>query len=102
MYPNIEVENTKNKLSTVLSEYYIQRVELGEVHPDLEDKIQLFISAKRLVGLSSITLDNYLLELSRFADIEKKKAEDIATYVYVKYLNSLIFYVYPYFLKASK
>lgn len=26
LYPNIEVENTKNKLSTVLSEYYIQRV----------------------------------------------------------------------------
>jgi integrase/recombinase XerD len=79
LYPNIEVENTKNKLSTVLSEYYIQRVELGEVHPDLEDKIQLFISAKKLEGLSSITLDNYLMELSMFADIVKKKAEDIAT-----------------------
>jgi hypothetical protein len=34
LYPNIEVENTKNKLSTVLSVYYIQRAELGEVHPD--------------------------------------------------------------------
>jgi integrase/recombinase XerD len=79
LYPNIEVEKTKNKLSTVLSEYYIQRVELGEVHPDLEDKIKLFISAKKLEGLSSITLDNYLMELSMFADIVKKKAEDIAT-----------------------
>ncbi|WP_100404264.1 hypothetical protein [Bacillus solitudinis] len=37
LYPNIEVESTKNKLSTVLSEYYFQRVELGEVHPDLDD-----------------------------------------------------------------
>jgi integrase/recombinase XerD len=36
LYPVIEVESTKNKLSTVLSEYYIQRVDLGEVHPDLE------------------------------------------------------------------
>jgi integrase/recombinase XerD len=79
LYPNIEVENTKNKPSSVLSEYYIQRVELGEVHPDLEDKIKLFISAKKLEGLSSITLDNYLLELSMFADIVKKKAEDMAT-----------------------
>jgi integrase/recombinase XerD len=78
LYPNIEVENTKNKLSTVLSVYYIQRVELGEVHPDLEDKIKLFISAKKLERLSSITLDNYLLELSMFADIVKKKAEDVA------------------------
>lgn len=51
LYPNIEVETTKNKLSTVLSEYYIQKVKLGEVHPDLEDKIQLFLSAKRLEGL---------------------------------------------------
>ncbi|SEN76738.1 hypothetical protein SAMN05192533_12022 [Mesobacillus persicus] len=72
LYPNIEVENTKNKLSTVLSEYYIHRVELGEVHPDLEDKILLFISAKKLEGLSSITLDNYLMELNVFADIVKK------------------------------
>lgn len=79
LYPNIEVETTKNKLSTVLSEYYIQKVKLGAVHPDLEDKIQLFISAKRLEGLSSITLDNYLLELIMFADIVKKKAEDITT-----------------------
>lgn len=54
-------------------------MELGEVHPDLEDKIKLFISAKKLEVLSSITLDNYLLELSMFADIVKKKAEDIAT-----------------------
>ncbi|MFC7062639.1 tyrosine-type recombinase/integrase [Halobacillus seohaensis] len=79
MYPTIDVENTKNKLSTVLSEYYIQRVELGEVHPDLEDKIQLFISAKKLEGLSPFTLDNYLMELSMFADIVKRKAEDITT-----------------------
>jgi integrase/recombinase XerD len=79
LYPNLEVEKTKNKMSTVLSEYYIQKVKLGEVHPDLEDKIQLFISAKRLEGLSSITLDNYLLELCMFANIVKKKAENIAT-----------------------
>lgn len=79
LYSNIDVENTKNKLSTVLSEYYIQRVELSEVHPDLEDKIQLFITSKKLEGFSPITLDNYLLELSMFADIVKKKAEDIAT-----------------------
>lgn len=38
----------------------------------------MFISAKRLEGLSSVTLDNYLLELGMFADIVKKKAEDIA------------------------
>jgi integrase/recombinase XerD len=69
LYANIELENTKNKLATVLSEYCIQRVELGEVQPDLEDKIELFISAKKLEGLSSITLDNYLLELSMFANI---------------------------------
>jgi integrase/recombinase XerD len=29
LYPYIEVENTKNKLSSVLSEYYIQRAELS-------------------------------------------------------------------------
>ncbi|WP_284035653.1 site-specific integrase [Neobacillus sp. 114] len=79
LYPNIEVEHTKNKLSTVLSKYYIQKVESSVVHPDIEDTIHLFTSAKRFEALSSISLDNYLLELSMFADIVKKKSEDIAT-----------------------
>ncbi|WP_078427581.1 hypothetical protein [Alkalihalobacterium alkalinitrilicum] len=47
LYPNIEVKSTKNKLSTVLSEYYIQRIELGEVHPDLEEKIQFVHLGKK-------------------------------------------------------
>ncbi|RVT56250.1 hypothetical protein EM808_28020 [Niallia taxi] len=67
----------------------MQKVELGEVHPELEDKIQLFISAKKLVGLSSITLDNYLMELSMFANLVKKKAEDIATADVQMYLSTL-------------
>jgi integrase/recombinase XerD len=79
LYPAIEVERTKNKLSIVLSEYYIQKVKLDEVHPDLEEKIRLFLSAKKLEGLSSITLDDYLLELSMFAEGVKKKAQDIRT-----------------------
>ena len=60
------MESTKNKLFNVLSEYYIQRVEIGEVRPELEDQtpalreIQLFISAENLEGISSITLDDYL------------------------------------------
>ncbi|MDL4842594.1 hypothetical protein [Aquibacillus rhizosphaerae] len=43
LYPDIGMENTKYKLSTVQSKYYIHRVELGEVHPALKCKIQLFI-----------------------------------------------------------
>ncbi|WNS77352.1 hypothetical protein RRV45_10325 [Bacillus sp. DTU_2020_1000418_1_SI_GHA_SEK_038] len=38
LYPNIEVEKTKNKISTVLSEYYIKKVKLEEVHPYLRIK----------------------------------------------------------------
>jgi integrase/recombinase XerD len=61
--PDLQVETTKNKLATVLSEYYIQRVELGEVHPDLEDKIQLFISAKRLEGVPTAFCKNPTLSI---------------------------------------
>lgn len=31
-------------MKRIMSKYYIQRVELGEVYPGLEDKAQLFIS----------------------------------------------------------
>jgi integrase/recombinase XerD len=73
----INVDQVKTNLSKIVSNYYIQRVEEDEVHPDLTDKINLFLSSKRLEGLSLKTLKGYELDLNIFAKHVKKKAENI-------------------------
>ncbi|MDD9312661.1 tyrosine-type recombinase/integrase [Cytobacillus firmus] len=75
----VNIEQVKNKLSKILTRYHVKKVEKTEIHPDLTDKIQLFLSAKKLEGLSSITLDSYLLELNTFSKKVKKRVEDITT-----------------------
>jgi integrase/recombinase XerD len=75
----INVEQTKNNLSTIVKNYSVQKVEDDEVHPDLKEKIELFLSAKKLDGLSPLTLERYELDLGIFADWVKKRAEDITT-----------------------
>jgi integrase/recombinase XerD len=73
----IDVENVKNKLSTIISPYQVQRVESEEVHPDLHKKIKLFLSSKKIEGMSKHTLDGYKLELNIFADNVKKRTDEI-------------------------
>jgi integrase/recombinase XerD len=89
MFPYLDVEGTKSKLSTVVSKYHIKTVELNETHPDLHEKIQLYLSAKKLEGLSQSTLDGYELELNLFAAKVKKKVEDITSADIRVYLGSL-------------
>lgn len=79
MVPEIDVHHLKSKLSEILSRYHVTRIEQDEVHPDLTEKIELFLSAKRLEGLSQLTLENYRLHLNIFAEKVKKKVSDITT-----------------------
>ncbi|MDF2902417.1 MAG: phage integrase [Bacillus sp. (in: firmicutes)] len=77
MVPNLDVEMTKSKFSSILSKYHVKIVESNEPHPDLFEKIDLFIASKKLEGLSPGTLYNYRLDLNKFANKVKKKAQDI-------------------------
>ncbi|PGT89229.1 site-specific tyrosine recombinase/integron integrase [Bacillus sp. AFS040349] len=75
----IDVVKTKNKLSQVISPYHVQLVENDEVHPDLHEKIKLFLSSKKIEGLSKNTLDSYKLELRIFSEQVKKRTNEIST-----------------------
>lgn len=78
-YPDLSVEETKNKLSSVISKYHVKKVEIDSVHPDLHEKIDLFLASKKLEGLSPITLKGYRYELNSFANHVKKRVEEITT-----------------------
>lgn len=73
----IEIERTKSQLSSIISKYHVTRVEQDEVHPDITEKIEMFLAAKQLEGMSPVTLKNYRLQLRIFADRVKKRVEDI-------------------------
>lgn len=73
----VNVDETKAKLSSIITKYHVTKVEHDEVHPDLHEKIEMFLSGKRLEGLSEETLRGYNLELKTFADRVKKKTNEI-------------------------
>lgn len=73
----IDYERTKSELSSIVSKYHVTAVEQDEIHPDLTEKVDMFLAAKQLEGMSPVTLKNYDLQLRIFADRVKKRAEDI-------------------------
>lgn len=73
--PNLN--DMKNKISAILSKFHVSKPTEKEIHPDLTEKIQLFLSSKKLEGLSLNTLKDYKLELNKFADKVKRRTEDI-------------------------
>jgi integrase/recombinase XerD len=75
----IDVERTRCDLSTIFTNYHVKQLESGEAHPDLQEKIELFLSGKKLEGLSKVTLDGYKIHLRIFSDNIMKKVEDITT-----------------------
>ncbi len=77
--PGSDVPKMQSRLSEIISHYDVRRIDLEQSHPDLQEKIDLFISGKQLEGLSKITLDGYRLHLRIFADAIKKKVEDVTT-----------------------
>lgn len=79
MFSSINVEKVKSQLSTILSKYHVQKVEVDEVHPDLHEKIQLFLATKKLEGFSPVSLKDYRLQLRIFADDVKKRVSDITS-----------------------
>ena len=55
-------------IAGILSLYDIRTARLPGAHPDIRKKVDQFLSAKRLEGLSEFTLDGYQLELRIFAE----------------------------------
>ncbi|WP_335871975.1 site-specific tyrosine recombinase/integron integrase [Bacillus sp. 2205SS5-2] len=85
----IDVERTKNELSLLMSDYHTTRVEETETHPDLNDKIDLFLNTKTLEGSSTKTIKGYDLELHLFSKRITKKAENITSADIRTYLGEL-------------
>jgi hypothetical protein len=65
--PQIDPLQLKMKIAGILSLYKVQPARIPVGHPDIKEKVSLFLAAKRLEGLSPLTLTGYEIELRIFA-----------------------------------
>ncbi|MCR4437347.1 MAG: tyrosine-type recombinase/integrase [Eubacteriales bacterium] len=77
--PQVDMQLLHTSFGRILSAYEIKPALASGTHTDLRDKINLFLSAKRLEGLSEHTLDGYLIELRIFAKDIPKPVSEITT-----------------------
>lgn len=66
--PDVDVNKLSLKLEEILTNYETVRKSDEQLEKDLLDNIELYLSAKRLEGLSELTLMDYYLELHLFAE----------------------------------
>ena len=75
----LDYDDMRLQIANILKDYDIKPASIPEGHPDLAQKIELFLSGKRLEGLSELTLKGYRLELKVFASRVQKATADITT-----------------------
>ncbi len=84
--PDVDEVKLMHRLEEILSNYEIKRKTELDVEDDTAEKVDMFLSAKQLEGLSEITLEGYLIELKMFCNFVNKgivqiKTPDIRAYL---------------------
>lgn len=84
--PDVDMQVLPVRLEEVLSNYEIQRRTQKDIENDIQEKIEIFLSARKIEGLSDKTLDGYKIELGMFAEYVNKAVVQITTSDIRKYL----------------
>jgi integrase/recombinase XerD len=87
--PEISQDTLALRLEEVLYRYQIEHRATLDLENDIEDKLELFLSSKRLEGLSENTLIDYRMELRLFIKTNNKAVVQIKTPDIRGYLASL-------------
>lgn len=77
--PEVNLLQIRSRIAAVLAMYEVRFAQLPGANPDIQEKARLFLSAKKLEGLSPISLESYRLELQVFSEHVNKKAVDVTT-----------------------
>lgn len=86
---DVDITKLNHRMEELLGNYKIERLSLIEAADDLPEKIEMFLSAKTLEGLSEKTIRDYGLELILFAANCKLPVSQINTAHIRNYLASL-------------
>lgn len=86
--PAIDGVKLKIRLEEIIERYVVKTKTSAELEDDLLDNIRLYISSKRLEGLSELTLEDYYRELIGFEFFVGKPTVQVSTSDIRKYLAS--------------
>ncbi len=85
--PDVDPLELQTKVTGILSLYEIRPSQLPGANPDAQEKIEFFLSTKKLEGLSQCTLAGYRQELKIFAQKVNKRIDQINTLDIRSYLG---------------
>lgn len=77
--PDVDATKLSIRLEEVVSNYKVHRKTVTDIEDDIAEKIDLFISSKRLEGLSDNSLTDYRIQLNMFERQFKKAVVQITT-----------------------
>lgn len=77
--PEENLMAVKSKIAGVLAMYDIRPGKIISGHPDVAEKVNIFLAAKKIEGLSPNTLDGYEIQLRTFAKYVQKPVTNITT-----------------------
>jgi site-specific recombinase XerD len=84
--PDVDMQVLPVRLEEVLSNYEISRKTQKDIENDFAEKLEIYLSARAIEGLSQRTLSGYKMELSMFAKYVNKAVVQITTSDIRKYL----------------
>ncbi|MEK4247578.1 tyrosine-type recombinase/integrase [Psychrobacillus sp. FSL K6-2684] len=77
--PEVDMMKLEVRLEEVLGNYENNRKTIIEAEKDISEKVDLYLSSKKLEGLSDITLNGYRMVLKKFASQFPKAVVHITT-----------------------
>jgi len=77
--PNVDKPDLQRAITTILAQYDIKPTLQMNGHPDLAQKVKLFLAGKRLEGLAKSTLEGYEHELRLFSRYVSRATDEITT-----------------------
>ncbi|QNB48190.1 tyrosine-type recombinase/integrase [Thermanaerosceptrum fracticalcis] len=77
--PEIDQLQLRSRIAGILAMYDIRPGKITAGHPDVAEKVKLYLAAKKLEGLSPLTLEGYEIELRLFANFVQKPVEAMTT-----------------------
>ncbi|MER2169050.1 MAG: tyrosine-type recombinase/integrase [Psychrobacillus psychrodurans] len=77
--PVVDMVKLKVRFEEVLSNYESKRKTILDLEKDIPEKIEWYLSSKKLEGLSDMTLESYKIELDMFARTFSKSVVQITT-----------------------
>lgn len=78
--PNVNEMQLSVRLEEVLANYFVEHKSSIEIENDFIDKVEMFIAAKKLEGLSETTIISYKIELNLFERFNQKPVNQITTF----------------------